>query len=1105
VVVPVGVTLAGNLIRLKVPGAGFAFVYIPATAVVAYVSGRATGAIAGALSMLLVWHFVIGPSFSFALTGASSTTLVLFALSLGVAALGVGHIAERRASDEMAAQTRSRLAVIAESSSDAILSKTLDGVILTWNAAAARLFGYTPAEAIGRSVTMLTPPDRTEEIPRILARLRRGEHIDAYEGVRVRKDGTRLDVAVTISPVRDSAGRVIGASTITRDISDRKRVERQQRLIADAAATLTRSLNVHDTLESLATLTVPALADACVIALGDEGAGLEYTFVAHRDPALQITTARRIEEHVPTDAHAEDGPARVIRTGRAELHADAPVALLDALVPDGEHRAVLRQLHPRAAMIVALTTRGRTLGTMTWLAGQLRRRYDAADLEFAEELAGRAALAIDNARLHETAQHQRAAVERVADRLGRLQAVSAALSEAPTPRQVADVATGHAVRAVGAGAAALSLLAPDGASLELISTVGYPADVTSRWRRYAPQEIRVIADAMRTGEVVWHGSEDTMHARYPRREPLPDAVARGARAAVPLMSRGRAIGALYMNFPEPREFARDDLDFMLTLGRLCAQAIERARLYEQEHRVAETLQHAFLPAELPQIPGVTLHAAYRPGARDTALGGDWYDVFQLPNGRVALSIGDVVGHGLHAAVVMGQIRQSIRAAALEDAHPSRVLKRASEVLRLMYSPEGMATALFGIFDPATSTFTYAAAGHPPPALGGVDREPEMLVSGGLPLGYMGVEEPPSHTMTLPAGSLLAFYTDGLTETERDPVAGEAALVDALRHELAVPSANHAEAIVERVLGARSAADDIAVITLGVDQIPLEEFDLTLPAEPASALLVRQALRKLLADAGSDEDDAAAITVAVGEAVNNAIEHAYGAASGVVRVRARHDGARLRADVEDAGAWRPDRAPDGGGHGLGLMRALVDRVDVVTSPTGTTVSLAATIRAPGPRRIEVRARAGDSLPRPSGPTGTQPAVEHAPHRPAQFEIGALNRIPVVTVSGDLDMTAAETFRSALERAARIESTVVVVSLAGASYLDSHSIRTLFQFGRRLATSRRSLVLAVPPALPFDRVLRVAGLDRAFRVEESLEQAVARMAGSSAPPDPPRGGG
>jgi anti-anti-sigma factor len=146
-------------------------------------------------------------------------------------------------------------------------------------------------------------------------------------------------------------------------------------------------------------------------------------------------------------------------------------------------------------------------------------------------------------------------------------------------------------------------------------------------------------------------------------------------------------------------------------------------------------------------------------------------------------------------------------------------------------------------------------------------------------------------------------------------------------------------------------------------------------------------------------------------------------------------------------------------------------------------------------------ADGSAPRPSAQSGPRGSGQ-PPLRTATFDVAEVDRIPVVAVSGDLDIAGAESFRSTLERAARTESAVVVVSLADASYMDSHSIRVLYQFGRRLATNRRSLVLVVPPTLPFARVLHVSGLDRAYRVEPSIERAVAGVAGPVAPATPAR---
>jgi len=361
------------------------------------------------------------------------------------------------------------------------------------------------------------------------------------------------------------------------------------------------------------------------------------------------------------------------------------------------------------------------------------------------------------------------------------------------------------------------------------------------------------------------------------------------------------------------------------------------RRAERAHRIAETLQHAFLPASLPEIPGVHVHAAYLPGTVESEIGGDWYDVFRLPDGRVAISVGDVVGHGLQAAVIMGQVRQSIRAAALEGHSPSMVLIRASSVLRLTYEIEGMATAVCGVFDPVGCAFTYATAGHPAPVLAALDGNIEMLAAGGLPLGAQTLRPQGDITVGLAPGSMLLLYTDGLVESTKDVLAGEKALMAAVRAEVQTPSADPARAILDRMLGGSRPVDDIALLTLAVAAAPVEELHLTVPAAPPSLPRVRQALRQLIRALAVGDDRGMALQVAVGEALNNAIEHAYGTTSGTVHVRATHDGRVLVVEVADNGRWRPPRT-EGRGHGLSLMRGLVDAVQIDSQPSGTVVRL-----------------------------------------------------------------------------------------------------------------------------------------------------------------------
>ncbi|HYM70707.1 MAG TPA: anti-sigma factor antagonist [bacterium] len=1076
-------------LHAELPADAFLFLYaLPVIGAAAYLGGRIPGGVAGIISLIAARYFIVSPVSSFSLFPAALPVLGLFAV---LAAFTVEASVRLRDAD-IAAR---KLASIVESSDDAIFSEALDGTIRTWNAGAERLYGYAPAEVIGRSVAMLAPPDHADEIAGILSRLRRGERIERHESVRVKKDGTRFDVSLTISAIRTASGMIAGASVIARDISDRKRVERQQQVLAEAGDALARSLDVDANLETLAGLLVAALADWCIIDLAGDDGTLRTAITMHRDPA-RMALMREVQRRYPPDPRSGYGSTNAVRTGRAELYPEVSDALLEEAVPNAALRSIMRSLGSRSAMVLPLTARERAFGAITLFSAESARRYTGADLVFAEELARRAALALDNARLHRSEQLQRAAAQRAADRIGRMQAVTAALSEAVTPEQVADVIVTHALQTLGGNAAGLSLIGSDGSTLELARAVGYPSDITQR-RRFSLDEHPVLAAAIRARRVVWHEPDGDPAVRDPEHERLPDAFRPGARAAIPMMLHGRAIGVLDMHFRDRQRPAADDLESMLTLGWQCGQAIERARLYAREHRVAETLQRAFLPGVLPQLPGIAVHASYRSGGvRESDIGGDWYDVFRLPNGHLALSIGDVAGRGLRAAVTMGQLRQSIRAAALEHTDPSIVLKRASDLLALTDGDDAMATALFGVLDPNTSVLAYATAGHPAPILVGHNLEPTRLGCGGLPLGYLGDEPLPLRTVELPPGSLLVLYTDGLVETRHDPIVGEAAVIEAARRELVDAAADHAEGIVRRVLTHEPIRDDIAVITLAVAGTRLDQFEITLPAEPRNAVLIRQALRRLAADAGLDRDRLASVTVAVGEAVNNVIEHAYGAKTGSVRVRARLDRSMLRIDVADEGTWRPARPSDGGGHGLHVMKALVDVVDVDTTPAGTTVRL--TVKLPDDRdrtpqspssvdgRRAAPTAASTELVAEGGPPRS--ATPLPPGRPVTLEISQINGIPVVTVAGDLDLESADAFRATLDRAARAESGTVIVSLGDATYLDSHAVGTLLRFGRRLTTNRRKLLVVAPSSAALRRIVDIAGMQAVLRIFDSLTEAM-----------------
>ena len=234
--------------------------------------------------------------------------------------------------------------------------------------------------------------------------------------------------------------------------------------------------------------------------------------------------------------------------------------------------------------------------------------------------------------------------------------------------------------------------------------------------------------------------------------------------------------------------------------------------YQHERRVAQRFQKAALPRALPRVPGLTFCSFYRPGMDEAQVGGDWYDAFKLPDGRVMLSIGDVAGSGLDAAVAMASVRQVFRGAAQINPAPGMLLDAADRTLQ-HEEPESLVTAFVGVFDPITSLIAYASAGHPPPLLRLPDGTVTTLSAGGGPLGLPFPVERTVESASMPVGSVLVLYTDGLTEATRDPIAGEEALRAALRDSAVLEAPNVALAIHDAVLDDNVSRDDVAVLTI----------------------------------------------------------------------------------------------------------------------------------------------------------------------------------------------------------------------------------------------------------------------------------------------------
>lgn len=295
-------------------------------------------------------------------------------------------------------QANAWLAAIVASSVDAIVGKTLDAIITSWNPAAERLYGYTADEVVGRPISILIPDDRPDELPSIMNRLRAGEAVEAFETVRVRKDGTRVDVSLTISPIVGPDGQIAGASSIARDITEQHRAENALRLLAEAGEVLGTSLDYQATLASVADLIVPGLADWCAVNMVDDAGKQTQIALAHSDPE-KIRWVIELQERLRTDDAATGAIALALRTGEPVIYRDISDEMLVAGAKSPEHLAALRQLGFRSGMIVPMMTRGRAVGTMTLVYAESGRFYHDDEIELATEIARRAAIAVDNAGL----------------------------------------------------------------------------------------------------------------------------------------------------------------------------------------------------------------------------------------------------------------------------------------------------------------------------------------------------------------------------------------------------------------------------------------------------------------------------------------------------------------------------------------------------------------------------------------------------------------------------------------------------------------------------------------------------------------------------------
>ncbi|QSJ18022.1 PAS domain S-box protein [Nostoc sp. UHCC 0702] len=551
-----------------------------------------------------------------------------------------------------------------------IAQVALDGQFIEINAALCEITGYSYAELMQMNFQEITHPDDLASDWAQARRVLAGE-INGYslEKRYIRKDGRIIWVNLTASAVWDANGQPKYAVGIIEDISDRKRAEAAQQFLVETSAVLAASLDYKITLTSVANLAVPTLADWCIVDIFREDSSIQQIAIATADPAQRNMSRQLRWRDLSPDGQLHPFLQK-LRQGKSIFYPEISDSILANISEEAKYLQQLQGLGILSLMVIPLRSRGQIFGAISFITAESGRHYQQADLALAEDVARRAAVAIDNARLYYETQQAKQAAERAVNRTVLLQKITAALSEALTPQQVAEVVVKQGIAALGAKAGSVVLLDDKGTSLKLVQAVGYSQALIDAWANYPLTASGPSAETVLTSKPVFIENRQAWIEKYPHLADITPEDRHFAHAGIPLIQDGKAIGALGFNFATVQTFNEEDQRFMLTLGQQCAQAIARAQLYEAEQTAraqAETANRikdeflAILSHELrtPLNPilgwakllrtrkfdeparVMALETIERNAKLQTQLIDDLLDVSRILRGKVSLNIGAV--------------------------------------------------------------------------------------------------------------------------------------------------------------------------------------------------------------------------------------------------------------------------------------------------------------------------------------------------------------------------------------------------------------------------------------------------------------------------------
>lgn len=527
--------------------------------------------------------------------------------------------------------------------------------------------------------------------------------------------------------------------------------------------------------------------------------------------------------------------------------------------------------------------------------------------------------------------------------LALLRRLSAAMSDAFTADEVARATLTTVLEMPGVTRAGMALNSTGGRELRFVSTDEDALTPTRvRWCLIDAFSDVPLVDAVRTGADVHAATQESLTERYPGFGARQAELGTQSLAALSLSTETERVGGLLLCFDEPQPFGPEQRWLLSALATQVTQALRKGIAYQHQHTTAEQLQRSLMPRSLPDLSGLSFGSHYRPGGLNADVGGDWYDVIELPDGATAIALGDVMGKGAEAAIVMSEMRAALRAYALLDPSPTVVLQRMDHLISSRAGGEQLVTVAYGVIPADRSALTFALAGHPPPLVVVPGSPVRVLAEGtGSALG-VGAGPWPDVTITLDPGLVVLFYSNGLVESrDRELSVGISELTTHLE---GIP----ARRTQPRELCARLAQlmtdertdDDVTLLAVAAARgHDVRRSSLRLPGEATAPREARRFVRTTLAAWDVAEDDLDAAELCVSELVTNAVIHTGTEAELTVQVDTEFVTVLVR-DGGGTGAVRPvahDQDPmTVSGRGLTLVDAISSAWAAEHGADGTTV-------------------------------------------------------------------------------------------------------------------------------------------------------------------------